>query len=120
MLAQMKGCLKPEAKNELEYWFDRRTGEQKTRTSQGMAQKNSVCGLCASQTPNLVLTNLSGFGSVNANIIKDEILALRDEEGQLIFSTHRMESVEVVMIILLNHKSNKINRRETRRCETTI
>jgi ABC-2 type transport system ATP-binding protein len=45
---------------------------------------------------------------VNANIIKDEILALR-EEGATIFSTHRMESVEELCDhIALIHKSNKL------------
>ncbi|MBN2869268.1 MAG: DUF4162 domain-containing protein, partial [Flavobacteriaceae bacterium] len=51
----------------------------------------------------------SGFDPINANLIKDEILRLRDEGATVIFSTHRMESVEELCdhIALLN-KSNKI------------
>jgi ABC-2 type transport system ATP-binding protein len=46
---------------------------------------------------------------VNANIIKDEILALREEGATIIFSTHRMESVEELCDhIALIHKSNKL------------
>jgi ABC-2 type transport system ATP-binding protein len=51
----------------------------------------------------------SGFDPVNANIIKDEILALREEGATIIFSTHRMESVEELCDhIALIHKSNKL------------
>ena len=51
----------------------------------------------------------SGFDPINANIIKDEILQLRDEGASIIFSTHRMESVEELCenITLIN-KANKI------------
>ncbi|NQV78503.1 MAG: DUF4162 domain-containing protein, partial [Lutibacter sp.] len=51
----------------------------------------------------------SGFDPINANLIKDEILQLRDEGASIIFSTHRMESVEELCdnIALIN-KSNKI------------
>ena len=51
----------------------------------------------------------SGFDPINANLIKDEILRLRDEGATVIFSTHRMESVEELCDhIALIHKSNKI------------
>jgi len=51
----------------------------------------------------------SGFDPINANLIKDEILKLRDEGASIIFSTHRMESVEELCDnIALIHKSNKI------------
>jgi ABC-2 type transport system ATP-binding protein len=51
----------------------------------------------------------SGFDPVNANVIKDEILALKDEGATIIFSTHRMESVEELCDhIALIHKSNKL------------
>lgn len=51
----------------------------------------------------------SGFDPINANLIKDEILRLRNEGATVIFSTHRMESVEELCddIALIN-KSNKI------------
>ena len=51
----------------------------------------------------------SGFDPINANLIKDEILQLRDEGATVIFSTHRMESVEELCDhIALIHQSNKI------------
>ena len=51
----------------------------------------------------------SGFDPVNANIIKDEILALKEQGSTIIFSTHRMESVEELCDhIALIHKSNKL------------
>ena len=51
----------------------------------------------------------SGFDPINANLIKDEILKLRDDGATVIFSTHRMESVEEMCDhIALIHKSNKI------------
>jgi ABC-2 type transport system ATP-binding protein len=51
----------------------------------------------------------SGFDPVNANIIKDEILALKENGATIIFSTHRMESVEELCDhIALIHKSNKL------------
>ena len=51
----------------------------------------------------------SGFDPVNANIIKDEILALQEQGSTIIFSTHRMESVEELCDhIALIHQSNKL------------
>ncbi|TAF59462.1 MAG: DUF4162 domain-containing protein, partial [Flavobacterium sp.] len=51
----------------------------------------------------------SGFDPVNANIIKDEILGLKEKGTTIIFSTHRMESVEELCDhIALIHKSNKL------------
>ena len=51
----------------------------------------------------------SGFDPVNANIIKDEILELKQKGATIIFSTHRMESVEELCDdIALIHKSNKL------------
>ena len=51
----------------------------------------------------------SGFDPINANLIKDEILKLRDEGATVIFSTHRMESVEELCDdIALIDRSNKI------------
>src|SRR5690606_574716 len=51
----------------------------------------------------------SGFDPINANLIKDQILQLRNDGATVIFSTHRMESVEELCDdIMLIHKSNKI------------
>ena len=61
--------------------------------------------------PELIILDepFSGFDPINANVIKDEILQLRDEGATVIFSTHRMESVEELCgHIALIHKSHKI------------
>ena len=114
-LAQMKGLSKAEAKQQLEYWFDR-LGilgwwvKNIQELSKGMAQKIQFV-VCVLHKPKLLIFDepFSGFDPVNANIIKDEILALRDQGATIIFSTHRMESVEELCDhIALIHKSNKL------------
>jgi len=114
-LAQMKGLSKAEAKKQLNYWFDRLEiqgwwNKKVQELSKGMAQKIQFV-VCVLHKPKLLIFDepFSGFDPVNANIIKDEILALRDEGATIIFSTHRMESVEELCDhIALIHKSNKL------------
>lgn len=114
-LAQMKGLSKAEAKKQLNYWFDRLEiqgwwDKKVQELSKGMAQKIQFV-VCVLHKPKLLIFDepFSGFDPVNANIIKDEILALRDEGATIIFSTHRMESVEELCDhIALIHKSNKL------------
>ncbi|MFA9190325.1 ATP-binding cassette domain-containing protein [Flavobacterium sp. FZUC8N2.13] len=114
-LAQMKGLSKAEAKKQLDYWFDRLGiqgwwNKKIQELSKGMAQKIQFV-VCVLHKPKLLIFDepFSGFDPVNANIIKDEILALRDEGATIIFSTHRMESVEELCDhIALIHKSNKL------------
>ena len=114
-LAQMKGLSKSEAKKQLEYWFDRLGiqgwwNKKIQELSKGMAQKIQFV-VCVLHKPKLLIFDepFSGFDPVNANIIKDEILALREEGATIIFSTHRMESVEELCDhIALIHKSNKL------------
>ena len=114
-LAQMKGLSKAEAKKQLEYWFDRlgiqgRWNKKIQELSKGMAQKIQFV-VCVLHKPKLLIFDepFSGFDPVNANIIKDEILALKEQGSTIIFSTHRMESVEELCDhIALIHKSNKL------------
>jgi ABC-2 type transport system ATP-binding protein len=114
-LAQMKGLSKAEAKKQLEYWFDRLGiqgwwNKKIQELSKGMAQKIQFV-VCVLHKPKLLIFDepFSGFDPVNANVIKDEILALREEGATIIFSTHRMESVEELCDhIALIHKSNKL------------
>ncbi|WP_026708626.1 ABC transporter ATP-binding protein [Flavobacterium frigidarium] len=114
-LAQMKGLSKSEATKQLNYWFDRLGiqgwwNKKIQELSKGMAQKIQFV-VCVLHKPKLLIFDepFSGFDPVNANIIKDEILALRDEGATIIFSTHRMESVEELCDhIALIHKSNKL------------
>ena len=114
-LAQMKGLSKAEAKFQLEYWFDRLGiqgwwNKKIQELSKGMAQKIQFV-VCVLHKPKLLIFDepFSGFDPVNANVIKDEILALKEQGATIIFSTHRMESVEELCDhIALIHKSNKL------------
>jgi ABC-2 type transport system ATP-binding protein len=114
-LAQMKGMSKTEAKIQLDYWFDRLGiqgwwNKKIQELSKGMAQKIQFV-VCVLHQPKLLIFDepFSGFDPVNANIIKDEILALQEQGSTILFSTHRMESVEELCDhIALIHQSNKL------------
>ena len=114
-LAQLKGLSKTEAKTRLKYWFERLEigdwwNKKIQELSKGMAQKIQFVVTVLHQPKLLIFDEpFSGFDPINANLIKDEILRLRDEGATVIFSTHRMESVEELCDdIALIHKSNKI------------
>jgi ABC-2 type transport system ATP-binding protein len=114
-LAQLKGLSKQEARERLKYWFDRLEigdwwNKKIQELSKGMAQKIQFVVTVLHQPKLLIFDEpFSGFDPINANLIKDEILKLRDEGATVIFSTHRMESVEEMCDhIALIHKSNKI------------
>ncbi|MBV1923804.1 MAG: ATP-binding cassette domain-containing protein [Flavobacteriaceae bacterium] len=114
-LAQLKGLSKKEAKERLKYWFERLEigdwwNKKIQELSKGMAQKIQFVVTVLHQPKLLIFDEpFSGFDPINANLIKDEILRLRDEGATVIFSTHRMESVEEMCDhIALIHQSNKI------------
>ncbi|MCA0133694.1 ABC transporter ATP-binding protein [Winogradskyella alexanderae] len=114
-LAQLKGMPKSEAKSRLKYWFDKLEigdwwNKKIQELSKGQAQKIQFI-VTVLHRPKLLIFDepFSGFDPINANLIKDEILKLREEGATVIFSTHRMESVEELCDhIALIHKSNKI------------
>ncbi len=114
-LAQLKGLTKSEAKERLKYWFDKLEiggwwNKKIQELSKGQAQKIQFV-VTVLHRPKLLIFDepFSGFDPINANLIKDEILQLRDEGATVIFSTHRMESVEELCDhIALLHNSNKI------------
>ena len=114
-LAQLKGLSKSEAKSRLKYWFDKLEigdwwNKKIQELSKGQAQKIQFV-VTVLHRPKLLIFDepFSGFDPINANLIKDEILQLRDEGATVIFSTHRMESVEELCDhIALIHKSNKV------------
>ncbi|MEC8832548.1 MAG: ATP-binding cassette domain-containing protein [Bacteroidota bacterium] len=114
-LAQLKGLSKSEAKTRLKYWFDRLDigdwwDKKIQELSKGMAQKVQFI-VTVLHEPKLLIFDepFSGFDPINANIIKDEILQLKENGTSIIFSTHRMESVEELCeYIALIHKSEKI------------
>ncbi len=114
-LAQLKGLSHQEAKKQLQYWFEK-FGIQEwwnkkiQELSKGMAQKIQFVVTVLHQPKLLILDEpFSGFDPVNANLIKDEIIELNKKGTSIIFSTHRMESVEEMCNhIALIHKSNKL------------
>jgi len=114
-LAQLKGMNYQDAKKRLKMWFERLEigdwwNKKIQELSKGMAQKIQFV-VTVLHEPKLLIFDepFSGFDPINANLIKDEILKLRDDGATVIFSTHRMESVEELCDhIALIHKSNKI------------
>jgi len=114
-LAQLKGLDKQEARKRAKYWFDKLEigdwwGKKIQELSKGQAQKIQFVVTVIHQPKLLIFDEpFSGFDPINANLIKDEILLLREQGATVIFSTHRMESVEELCDhITLIHKSNKI------------
>lgn len=114
-LARLKGLGKKEAKEKLLFWFDRLGmhgwwNKKLQELSKGMAQKVQFI-VTVLHEPDLLIFDepFSGFDPVNADLIKDEILRLKDLGSTIIFSTHRMESVEEMCdhIALIN-KSNLV------------
>jgi len=114
-LAQLKGLSKTEARKRLKFWFDRFEigdwwGKKIQELSKGMAQKIQFI-VTVLHEPKLLIFDepFSGFDPINANIIKDEMLKLKENGASIIFSTHRMESVEELCeYIALIHRSEKI------------
>lgn len=114
-LARLKGLSKAQAKERLEYWFNKLEishwwNKKIQELSKGMAQKVQFV-ITVLHSPKLLIFDepFTGFDPVNAGIIKDEILQLREEGATILFSTHRMESVEELCEhIALIHKSNKL------------
>ena len=114
-LAQLKGMSTAEAKAALKEWFqkfDIKPWWDKTveDLSKGMAQKVQFITTVLHRPKLLIFDEpFSGFDPINANIIKDEIIKLKDQGTSIIFSTHRMESVEELCDhIALIDKSKKI------------
>lgn len=114
-LAQLKGLSRSEAKKRIQYWFDKFEigswwDKKIEELSKGMAQKIQFI-ITVLHEPKLLIFDepFSGFDPINANLIKEEILDLQKKGSTIIFSTHRMESVEELCeYIALIHKSNLV------------
>jgi ABC-2 type transport system ATP-binding protein len=114
-LARLKGMPKKEAKEQLMLWFKKfeiDTWWNKTvdQLSKGMAQKIQFITTVVHRPKLLILDEpFSGFDPINTNLVKSEILKLRDEGATIILSTHNMGSVEEICdnIALINN-SKKI------------
>lgn len=114
-LAQLKGLTKKEAKENLNFWFQRfdiMNWKQKKvqELSKGMAQKVQFI-VTVLHKPKLLIFDevFSGLDPINAELIKDQVLYLKEQGATIIFSTHRMESVEEMCdYIALINKSKKV------------
>lgn len=110
-LAQLKGMSRSEAQSKLKDWFIRLDikewwNKPVDDLSKGMQQKTQFIATVVHEPKLLILDEpFSGFDPINANMLKDEILAIRDRGTTILFSTHRMESVEELCdgIALINH-----------------
>ena len=117
--ARLKGLSRREAVVRLKQWFvkfgiqdwwDKKIEE----LSKGMAQKVQFI-VTVLHEPELLIFDepFSGFDPINANLLKDEILALCDKGATIIFSTHNMSSVEEICdhITLINKSRNILSGR---------
>ncbi len=113
-LARLKGLEKAEAERRIRTWFEKLGmsdwwGKKIEDLSKGMQQKIQFVSTVL-HNPELIILDepFSGFDPVNAEVIKDEILELNRKGATIIFSTHRMESVEElcdsIALINLSHK----------------
>ena len=110
-LAQLKGLSAKEARQRLQVWFEKFGimpwwNKKLEELSKGMQQKVQFIITVLHEPPLLILDEpFSGFDPVNAELLKREILELRDKGHTIIFSTHNMASVEEICdnIALINH-----------------
>ncbi len=110
-LARLKGLSKQEALKHLKVWFEKFEitswwNKKVEELSKGMQQKVQFI-VTVLHNPKLLIFDepFSGFDPINVNILKEEILKLRDEGATIIFSTHNMASVEELCdhIALINN-----------------
>ncbi len=114
-LAQLKGIPKNLAAKKLKVWFEKFDiidwwGKKVEELSKGMAQKVQFIITILHQPDLLIFDEpFSGFDPINVNLLKEEILNLRNNGSTVIFSTHNMASVEEICdhIALINN-SKKI------------
>ena len=101
-LAQLKDMPYDRAKNRLNFWFDKLNitsllDKKVEELSKGMAQKIQFITAIIHEPKLLIFDEpFSGFDPINASVIKHEILELHKNGTTIIFSTHRMESVEEI------------------------
>jgi ABC-2 type transport system ATP-binding protein len=116
-LAQLRGLSASDAKQRLRSWFERWElqswwDKKVSDLSKGMAQKVQFITTVLHEPELLIFDEpFSGFDPINAQLIREEMLRLNREGRTLIFSTHRMESVEELCshIALVNHGQNVLH-----------
>ncbi|MDE6229021.1 MAG: ATP-binding cassette domain-containing protein, partial [Muribaculaceae bacterium] len=117
--AQLKGLSRRDAEARLKAWFERFEisswwNKKVSELSKGMAQKVQFI-VTVLHEPKLLIFDepFSGFDPLNAQLLKDEILRLRDAGATIIFSTHNMSSVEEICdsFTLINKSQNILSGR---------
>jgi ABC-2 type transport system ATP-binding protein len=114
-LAELKGLSRNKAKERLKFWFKKFEiidwwSKKVEDLSKGMQQKIQFVATIIHEPEFVILDEpFSGFDPINANLIRDEILDIRKNGSTILFSTHRMETVEELCdYIALIDKANKI------------
>lgn len=116
-LVQLKGMSRSDGLKKLKYWFEKfeiQTWWDKKveELSKGMAQKVQFI-VTVLHDPKLLIFDepFTGFDPINTNLVKNEILRLRDNGATIVFSTHIMSSVEELCdhITLINKGKNILN-----------
>ena len=114
-LAQLKGISKSEAEKRLKVWFERFQiadwwNKAVEELSKGMQQKVQFITTVIHEPDILIFDEpFSGFDPINANLLKESILELRDKGATILLSTHNMSSVEELCdSITLINKGEKI------------
>lgn len=113
-LARLKGLSKKDATEKLKAWFEKFDlmgwwNKKVEELSKGMQQKIQFIVTILHEPQLLIFDEpFSGFDPINANIIKKEVLELKEKGATIIFSTHNMESVEELCdkITLINKSKN--------------
>lgn len=112
---ELKGMSRAEALSQAKFWFEQLNIDQwwkkkLSELSKGMAQKIQFVVTVLHRPKLLILDEpFSGFDPVNANLIKDQIIRLKNEGTTIILSTHRMESVEEMCdFVALINNSKKV------------
>jgi len=109
-LGQLKGLSRQRAEEQLDFWLNRLEiahwkGKKLQELSKGMAQKVQFVATILHEPKLLIFDEVfSGLDPINAELIKEQVLYLREQGATILFSTHRMESVESLCdrIALLN------------------
>ena len=116
---ELKGMSRQEALSQAKFWFEQLNIDQwwkkkLSELSKGMAQKIQFVVTVLHRPKLLILDEpFSGFDPVNANLIKDQIIRLRNDGTTIILSTHRMESVEEMCdyVALINNSKKVLDGR---------
>lgn len=124
--AEIRNVPKAEAEKRIKYWVERLQMQDWTKKkleelSKGMAQKVQFLSTILHEPQLIVLDEpFSGFDPINADLIKDLIIELKERGATIIFSTHRMDNVEelcddICIIhkskVALNGKSGELRRK---------